>query len=548
MGNGQQPTGLTKRLEFSSENEFGYCFAEAVDVTRAGGGLQKIASAGLHPEIAAFLKTLRPHPNYQFVLMTPMGAFEYWGMNANGDIFPACSLKHDRDCDDPVPVAVELEARYLKPHGKVLPPGNAANFGFKTFLESHRYRHHVNKDPSRSYGGIVLAVYNPAMQRVELIVRHDREAAKRVGAEDIVADFDKGKPRQISMGCKVPFDVCTVCGNIARTPRDYCVHLKTGMGSVRDDGVAVGAVNFFPRFFDLSDVIIPAAKESGTLMKVAQHLAAVKAAAANKKAAHDNKVADIKKRVLNNAAPAKADPTRQAVEAVSKSDPDLSPKVLRMGGSLQELLTTLMGMGVVLRPHEFQYSALHHAGRPELAAAMHSAGSVFSPARRLSLVAPPQPRDFSSSLARLLAPLLGVRSGLYPHLPRRAVRIIVIKGRDAAEAPAPAEKTKVANDQILEKIAQAYDSYRNGFANLPDLLSRTVEADLDFYQDHFLSDLITDSMAKVASSPFTSKWSSPLPTMYFYNAHRDGFSNPPPGWSEGLNPTSPARALLHPVL
>ena len=287
---------MDKVLTFSTHDTLGRCFAEAIDVMpRSGGGIEKVAGE-LHPEIKRYLRTLRPDPRYQYVLMTPMGAYEYWGMNVNGDVFPEISLSHDYDSDDPARVMRELEERFLRPFGKSLPPFPLKEFGYKTFYQAHRYKHHVNKNPEIAYGDISFVIYNPYMHRVELVSRHDREKAKRVGAEEIIRDLDNGKPRQISMGCRVPFDVCTICGHISKSPRDYCIHLKGGMGTVQDDGKMVGAVNFFPRFFDLSDVFVPAAKESGVLMKVASAQSFVPA----------SKVASIKKaemtkKVLPNA-------------------------------------------------------------------------------------------------------------------------------------------------------------------------------------------------------------------------------------------------------
>ena len=217
---------MDKRITFNSIDSVGRHFAEAIDITpRGGGGLEKIAGAK-HPQVEHYLRSLKSDPRYQYVLMTPMGAFEYWGMNVNGDVFPEASLSFDMERGDPASVIRKLVDKWLRPFGRDLPPGNYREFGFKTFLNAERYLHHANKDTSISYGGIVLSVWNPAMRRIEVIVRHDREAAKRVGAEQVIKDIDDGKPRQISMGCKVPFDVCTSCGKVSRTTKDYCLCLS----------------------------------------------------------------------------------------------------------------------------------------------------------------------------------------------------------------------------------------------------------------------------------------------------------------------------------
>ncbi len=410
---------MKKRITFNTHDREGNWFAEAIDVTpRGGGGLAKIAGE-MHPEISRFLRDLKPDDKYQYVLMTPMGSFEYWGMNVNGDVFPDCSLSynhHTGSDKEAVQIALELEEQWLAPHGKVLPPGDWRKFGYKTFEDAHRFRHHINKDPNIAYGDIPLAVWNQAMHRAEVIARHDREKAKQVGADEIIRDLDEGKPRQISMGCRVKFDVCTICGHISRTQRDYCDHLRTQMGQVRDDGKIVGAVNFFPVFFDLSDVIIPAAKESGVLMKVAgrgfvqqdgifvpqsysleEPNQLIKTASKRFiiKRAKD-KEAEIEKKVIPNSGYDLAD-------RVSKDDPDLPKSVLK-SGNIQSLLSTLALLGIILRPREFQYAALCRK-HPELAEKLHDRGMIF-PSRSAKDSTCLSARDFDPELAEKISPHL----------------------------------------------------------------------------------------------------------------------------------------------
>jgi hypothetical protein len=541
----------TKEIQFNTQDSLGQVFAESLDITPSGAGLEKIAGE-LHPELAQYIKNLRPDPKYQYVLMTPMGAFEYWGMNVNGDIFPEISLSYGGN-GDPVSLIKALEEKWLSPFGKRVPPGRYTNFGYKTFLGADRYKHHVNKDPNLSYGRIPLAVWNPLMHRIELIVQHDREKAKAVGAEEIIRDLDEGKSRQISMGCKVPFDVCTVCGHISRTPRDYCDHLRFSMGTVRNDGTLVGAVNFFPRFFDLSDVFVPAAKESGVLKKVAsagicsyasitkdpstgnvthingeplEKVAYVKGAASDKEA-------EIKKEVLPNAG-------YKAVRDACKCEKDIPLKSLR-SGRLPELLTTLGMMGVVMKPHEFQYALLNRLGRGDMAQKLHSDRKVFR-------VMPSAPRssfeasDFNPRLASLLSSIIPGRSGFYPHIPKRIIKVVVIK------ATPNAPRAVVDGDPILSKVAEAYSSYRSAFRDLGKQLNLVVERNPLYYHDHFFSELLTDHMEKMSSSAHSLGLSTPLVPLYLYNAYGETVSIPPNSWGNKLHTQSPASALMQPVL
>ena len=520
---------MDKIVRFQTHDDIGRCFAEALHVRPSGTGHEKVAGE-LHPELKKFIQTLQPDPRYQYVLMTPMGAFEYWGMNVNGDVFPEASLAFDSTKDNSVSVARALEDKWLRPFGKTMPPGNYKEFGYKTFMNALRYRHHVNKNPEIAYGDIVFTIWNPAMKRVECIARHDREKAKRVGAEEIIRDLDEGKPRQISMGCKVPFDVCTVCGHVSRTPHDYCEHLKFEMGSIRPDGKVVGAVNFFPRFFDLSDVFVPAAKESGVLMKVARDTSVpfeeIKQAAVNK-------VAEMDKKVLPNAA------SRAMLEA-NKAEPDIPKDVLRRP-DFSDVLSTLAMLGIVLKPSEFQFGMLNRMGHSSLADRLFRERRVFSPVS-YSGPASLSANNYTPSIARLVSSLIPHRSGFYPHLPKRMIKITVIK-----KAPPKEEMRPAPQDTVLSKVASAYAMYRKSLRSLPTALNIAVESDPEYYSQHFFSDLIVDSMNKTASvhGAFSDK---PLVSQYLYSAHGDEVMSPPRTWAAEIASNSPAKALLGPVL
>lgn len=69
--------------------------------------------------------------------------------------------------------------------------------------------------------------------------------------------------------CRIKFDVCTVCGNMAPTRKQYCDHLRFEMCTLRPDGVKVGMLNPAPKFFDSSWVIRPADRTGFMLKKVA---------------------------------------------------------------------------------------------------------------------------------------------------------------------------------------------------------------------------------------------------------------------------------------
>lgn len=71
--------------------------------------------------------------------------------------------------------------------------------------------------------------------------------------------------------CRIKYDVCTACGNKARTRGEYCPHLKYEMNKIAaDTGIQYAALNPSPNFFDSSFVIRPADRTGYMLKKVAR--------------------------------------------------------------------------------------------------------------------------------------------------------------------------------------------------------------------------------------------------------------------------------------
>lgn len=71
--------------------------------------------------------------------------------------------------------------------------------------------------------------------------------------------------------CRIQFDVCTECGNMAPTRKHYCDHLKFQLNWLNPKtGIRYGALNPSPRFFDSSWVVRPADRTGYLLQKVAE--------------------------------------------------------------------------------------------------------------------------------------------------------------------------------------------------------------------------------------------------------------------------------------
>lgn len=199
--------------------------------------LEKRASA----LFAHMIDGMDVHPDEPLVHLLAIGATEDYGRNRNGDGFDrhTCNTRHQ-------------------------------TFQKHAFF----YRNHQNKDPRKSYGLVKLSAYNPAMHRVELVISLNGSpaAAKRnngLFADEEMQKLASGKVFDVSMACRVPFDVCSWCGNKAPTREDYCDStenggmckaggLKHNIGSlVEIDGELhhLGADNPGADFFDISRVL-----------------------------------------------------------------------------------------------------------------------------------------------------------------------------------------------------------------------------------------------------------------------------------------------------
>lgn len=187
-------------------------------------------TAEISEELQQFVKDLKRKVDVTYALVNALSAGEYYGSNRNGDYFPEQAL--------------------LAYH--------------KTFEAlGGIYKHHINKDSTLSMGKIIFSHYNPVMHRVELILELDNRKASPV-----ISALEKGELPAVSMGCRVPYDVCSICGNRAKTRALYCDHLRNQMNETLSDGRKVYAINTMPKFFDISVVTIPAERTAGFIRRL----------------------------------------------------------------------------------------------------------------------------------------------------------------------------------------------------------------------------------------------------------------------------------------
>lgn len=439
---------MLKLLTFPGHDDDGNIFVQAINPAE---GLVKEASAALHSDIKKYIDELTPDEEYLYVLVNALGAGEYYGSNINGDYFEEAELAPKVD--------TELS-------------------GYKTFTRAGVYRHHKNKDIERSMGEVVCACYNPVMHRVELILRVNRKKAIEVGHEDLVRKLDAGEHPAVSMGCKVKYDVCSICGHKSKTRKDYCVHAKTMMGKVFPDGRKVFVYNPKPRFFDISFVVIGADRTSYAMAKVASVYGRSSALAAEESNLRDGVVLDSLREKLatkrKTSELLKRVPALSAkhIKPIADAEPDLKKSILDSLAKhpLERSLTTAAAGGIVLKPREYQRVILIRIGRPALADRLDAAGHVFSPTssvdRSIRIGAP---SDHSSLIRNLLLGSVPNRSMFEPVIKRR---IIIIKSTGASTDPTSqrmlvmrklgASKVDLSEEEniLLNKIAAGYNGYR----------------------------------------------------------------------------------------
>jgi len=302
-----------------------------------------ISSQNLHKkaeysdELKEYVTFLKKKVDKTYALVNALSAGEHYGCNRNGDYFPEDVLQ-----------------RY-----------------HKTFEAlGHVYKHHVNKDPKRSFGKVIFSHYNPSMHRVELIIELDNTRAS-----DIIERLEKQiEDVKVSMACRVPYDVCSICGHKARKLSEYCDHLKEKMGRMLSDGRRVYAINTMPKFFDISVVTIPADRTAGFIAKVASHTSTVEVDeyTPSAKIAEDlfkesdlESTADIKKKVDAELKALSPDPHKLLLKTHGNLTKDKLVKLSEY--PLNEVLSTMIGLRMMPKKDDFMKLALYSLGHQDFA-------------------------------------------------------------------------------------------------------------------------------------------------------------------------------------
>lgn len=378
-------------------------------------------------EISKFVADLKiDKDKYVYVLINAMGAAEIYGPNNNGDAFPAMYQGKENLIHD------------------------GLSHGYKTFQTNAKvYKHHKNNDPKKSYGDVLLAVWNKKMHRVELVARIDRSKAP------FEADkIDNLEAVKTSMGTKVPYDVCSICGHKAKTTAKYCSHLRDFMGKTLPDGRKCYAINPFPKFFDISMVFVPAESSSRVMKKLA----------GDKNA--ENKEAEITKRIPGG-------------EVVSTDIKDIVDRLIEgrygklqageapfskerldkmCGHPLKDIMSTMAFSGIMPKPEEFQRIILIKMNKRPLADMLDNTNIIFDESKYdddsdLGGILRISPKHVNGCVAGHMSDMMPYRSVMQPHLLKRIVDKNML-------FPGMGRRTSMNISPIMAAISGMYRKYR----------------------------------------------------------------------------------------
>lgn len=221
------------------------------------------------PEIKAYMDRLRetgPDPRFTYVHIIAMTDGDYYGSNLNGDVFTTDELTGTQSPEEAAKNRDDMR-------GVPVPR-------YKTFEQAKFFRNHANGDRDPYYGDVPCAAWNDLMRRVELVIRVAKKAVPELGMQDggdIVLKLDRRGYITVSMGTRISHEQCSICNHENEFIHERCSHLAEQMNDVLADGRSVHAKNFGMRFFDISDVGVPADPGAYSLAKVASVAAAAAA-------------------------------------------------------------------------------------------------------------------------------------------------------------------------------------------------------------------------------------------------------------------------------
>ena len=392
------------------------------DMLTKEASVQDALSFYYHPEIITFAKQYTPAPGRYALVVGAQGAAEFWGCNNRNDLF--------------------REEQILGP---------TKDWGYLSFYNAKVFTHHNNKDPNKSLGNVAVSVYNPEMHRTELVLVIEESKAPNVANGNFFMDrLSKKLNVNVSMGCNVPYDICTICGNRSQTSADRCDHIANHSGEVYPDGKRACMDNYHPKYFDISLVGKPADSLGKSLLKVASDVDDY----VYYKQADALKTAMLTKRVPGE--------TLNTIDDLKARIPTINSAILDSFDPipLEVIIGLLIKHKIILKPEEFQYIVLRKFNK-EAAAKLLASGKVFNKTNKATKIAmefDPTIRIYSDALIK------------------RAAENFDMVLRETAAVPPIYRVEKVANSE-LNTISNLYNGYKDA---LIDELTYTLQKNASF--------------------------------------------------------------------
>jgi hypothetical protein len=204
--------------------------------------------------------------------------------------------------------------------------------------------------------------------------------------------------------------------------------------------------------------------------------------------------------------------------SIERSEPDISHHVQdEMAEDLPHSLSSAGGLGIVVKPHEFQRMMLISTGHRCLADDLDEQGTTFNQGA---------PADHGFGIAdkviprilEALMPLLHERSSFGPVLHRRITVVIGKPHHEHEERPVH----HVGGD-LMDKISSAYTSYRRGLIyKTASLVSLTLNEKPEILNQLYGGDLIHafgGGLVKAGGNVMESLIGGMLPVIYLNQAH-----------------------------
>lgn len=174
-------------------------------------GMELVKTAGIARPVQSFIDAIIPDHEHTYVLVTALSYSEYFGPNSNTDWYgynkhlDFNGLLHTWSDFGRDPKLDAIKAKDWA-------------YGFPCFYAAAAYAHHKNTDPKTlGFGDVIFVYANASMRRIELVIRVFNEEARRKGHGTIIDRIERGERVDVSMGAKVPFDLCVDPSSLVRT-------------------------------------------------------------------------------------------------------------------------------------------------------------------------------------------------------------------------------------------------------------------------------------------------------------------------------------------